>query len=154
MKRIKIDIPFFISVSILVVAGYLIFTSASFGLLSKQPAKYANVAFNQTFYGLFLGILACIITSQINYKIYRKYSLFIFLFSIVATLLVFVPVLGIEHGGASRWINLGFSTFQPSEFLKIGFIMFLSAWMARMKDKTHTFKYGFLPFLISPERDK
>ena len=148
MKRIKVDIPFFISVSILVVAGYLIFTSASFGLLSKQPAKYANVAFNQTFYGLLLGILACVITSQINYKIYRKYSLFIFLFSIVATLLVFVPVLGIEHGGASRWINLGFSTFQPSEFLKIGFIIFLSAWMARMKDKTHTFKYGFLPFLI------
>ena len=63
MKSLKVDIPFLISVCILVVAGYLIFVSASFGLLSKQAAKYSNVAFNQTFFGLFLGSLACLITS-------------------------------------------------------------------------------------------
>ena len=148
MRKIKVDIPFLISICVLVIAGYIIFTSASFGLLSKQPIKYANVSFNQTFYGLFLGVIACIVASKINYKIYRKYSLFLFLFSIVATLLVFVPGLGLAHGGASRWIDLGFISFQPSEFLKIGFIIFLSAWMARVKDKTKTFKYGFLPFAI------
>ncbi|MFA5888823.1 MAG: putative peptidoglycan glycosyltransferase FtsW [Candidatus Paceibacterota bacterium] len=148
MRKIKVDTLFLVSIIILVGVGYLIFTSASFGLLSTQTAKYANVAFNQTFFGLFLGVLACAIVSQIDYKIYRKYSLFIFLFSIIITLLVFMPGLGIKHGGASRWINLGFLTFQPSEFLKIGFIIFLSAWIARVKDKNQTFRYGFLPFLI------
>lgn len=148
MKKIKVDIPFLISIIILVISGYLIFTSASFGLLSKQPVKYANVAFNQTFYGLFLGIIACIVASKINYKIYRKYSIYIFFISIVLTLLVFVPGIGLNHGGAKRWIDLGFLSFQPSEFLKIGFVIFLSAWMARMKEKTDTFKYGFLPFSI------
>ncbi len=148
MKKIKVDIPFLISIIILVISGYLIFTSASFGLLSKQPVKYANVAFNQTFYGLFLGIITCIVASKINYKIYRKYSIYIFFISIVLTLLVFVPGIGLNHGGAKRWIDLGFLSFQPSEFLKIGFVIFLSAWMARMKEKTDTFKYGFLPFSI------
>lgn len=148
MKKIKVDIPFLISICILVVAGYLIFTSASFGLLSKQSDKYANVTLHQTLFGLFFGTIACIIVSQINYKIYRKYSLFIFLASIVVTLLVFVPGLGMVHGGASRWINLGSLSFQPSEFLKIGFAVFLSAWIARVKDKSQTFKYGFLPFII------
>ena len=148
MKRIKVDIPFLISTCILVVAGYLIFISASFGLLSDQTGKYANVTWHQTLFGLILGTLACIIVSQINYKVYRKYSLFLFLASIIVTLLVFVPVLGMSHGGASRWINFGSLSFQPSEFLKIGFVIFLSAWMARVKEKAQTFKYGLLPFFI------
>lgn len=148
MKRIKVDIPFLISICILVVAGYLIFASASLGLLSKQAVKYANVAFNQTFFGLFFGSIACIITSQIDYRIYRKYSLYIFILSCIATLLVFVPHIGVGHGGANRWIYVGSVSFQPSELLKIGYIIFFSAWMAKVKDKASTLKYGFMPFAV------
>lgn len=148
MKKLKVDMPFLMSVLILVIAGYLIFASASLGLLSKQPEKYANVAFNQTFLGLFLGSLACILTSKIDFKLYRKFSFYIFVLSVITTLLVFVPHLGIAHGGANRWINLGFASFQPSELLKIGFIIFLSAWMAKVKEKTNTFKQGLLPFVV------
>ncbi len=148
MKKIKVDIPFLISVVILVVAGYLIFASASLGLLSKQAVKYANVAFNQTFYGLFLGSVACLITSQIDYKYYRKYAFYIFIASVVLTLLVFVPGVGISHGGAKRWIYLWIVSFQPSEFLKIGFIMYFAAWLTSIKDRAQTFKYGFAPFLV------
>ena len=147
MKKTKIDVPFLISVCILVGAGYLIFASASLGLLSKQAIKYSNVAFNQTFFGLFLGSIFCIITSQIDYKIYRKYAFLILISSIIATLLVFVPAIGLSHGGASRWINILGISFQPSELLKIGFIIFFAAWVAKMKDKVQTFRYGFLPFL-------
>jgi cell division protein FtsW len=148
MRKLKVDIPFLVSIGILVVVGYLIFASASLGLLSKQADKYANVAFNQTFFGLFFGSIACIIASQIDYKIYRKYSFWLFVLSCAATLLVFVPGLGVGHGGADRWIYLGPVSFQPSEFLKVGFIIFLSAWMAKAKDKASTLKYGFLPFCI------
>lgn len=149
MKRIKIDIPFLISILILVVGGFLIFSSASLGLLSSQSVKYSNVAFNQTFFGLFLGTIFCIVTSKIDYKIYRKYSFFIFVGSAILSLLVFAPVIGIEHGGAHRWIGFGpIPSFQPSEFLKIAFILYLSAWMAKAKEKTNTFRQGFLPFIV------
>lgn len=148
MKKIKIDIPFLISVCILVIVGYLIFASASLGLLSKQPLKYANVAFNQTLFGLFFGSLVCIATAHINYKAYRKYSFYIFVLACILTLLVFMPVIGVEHGGASRWVKIGLLSFQPSEFLKLGFVIFFAAWMAKAKDKVQTFKYGFLPLII------
>lgn len=148
MKKIKVDIPFLISIIILVIAGYLIFASASLGLLSKQPAKYANVAFNQTFFGLFLGSIACILTSKFDYKNYRKYAFYIFIVSAVATLLVFVPGLGVGHGGAQRWVYLGPLSFQPSELLKIGFILYFSAWLSSVKDKAETIKYGLVPFLV------
>src|SRR3989344_5484348 len=147
MKRLKVDMQFLISIFILVGAGYLIFSSASLGLLSSQPTKYANVAFNQTFFGLFLGTIACIFTSKIDYKIYRKYAFWIYLLGVILTLCVFLPKIGVEHGGAYRWIRLGLFSFQPSEFLKIGFIIFLSAWIASVKEMVKTFKYGFLPFV-------
>jgi cell division protein FtsW len=129
------------------IGGFLIFSSASLGLLTSQTVKYSSISFNQTFFGLFLGVLACIITSQIDYKIYRKYSLWIFILSVFATLLVFVPGLGSAHGGAARWIYIGPLSFQTSELLKIGYIMYLSAWLS-VKDKAKEFKYGFLPFFI------
>lgn len=148
MRKLKIDIPFLISISILVIGGFLIFSSASLGLLSSNGVKYSNVAFNQTFFGLFLGILALIITSQINYKFYQKYAFYFFVLSIFATLLVFVPGVGVEHGGAKRWINLLGISFQTSELLKLFFIIYLSTWLASVKEKVQTFSYGFLPFLI------
>ncbi len=148
MKKLKVDIPFLISVLVLVITGYLIFTSASFGLLSKQTVKYSNVTINQTVLGLFLGSIACYVISKIDYRIYKKYSFYIFVASVILTLLVFIPGLGISHGGAKRWVSLKFFSFQPSELLKIGFITFFSAWISKVKDKVQTFKYGLLPFLI------
>lgn len=148
MKKVKIDIPFMISVCILVVTGFLIFSSASLGLLSKQAIKYGSVAFNQTFFGLFLGSLACIAAAHLDYKILQKYSPYIFLGSVIVTLLVFVPHVGSNHGGAARWIYLGPLSVQPAEILKIGYIIYLSAWLTKVKDKVSTFKYGFLPFVI------
>ncbi|MFZ2523531.1 MAG: FtsW/RodA/SpoVE family cell cycle protein [Minisyncoccia bacterium] len=147
MKKLKIDIPFAISVLILVIAGYLIFASASLGLLSKEPGKYANVAFSQTFLGLFLGSVACIFFKNLDYKLLRKYSLYLFIIALVATILVFVPSIGVSHGGAKRWIYIGSLSIQPSELLKVAYIIFLSAILSKFKDKAWTLKQGFLPFL-------
>ena len=148
MKKIKVDIPFLISIFILVIAGYLIFASASLGLLSKQAVKYSNVAFNQTVFGLLFGTIACIFTTRFDYKKYRKHAFYFFIASAVVTLLVFVPGIGFGHGGALRWISIFSISFQPSELLKIGFIIYFSAWLASVKDKAETVKYGFVPFLV------
>ena len=144
----KISKPFLVWTIILVVGGFFIFSSASLGVLAKSESKFSGIAFNQLFLGLFFGSVACIAITRINYKIWKKLALFIFLGSIVLTLLVFLPNLGIEHGGAKRWINLGFVSFQPSEFLKIGFVIYFAAWLSTFKARVGTFSWGLLPFLI------
>ena len=126
----------------------MIFSSASLGLLSSQAGKYNNVAFSQTFFGLFLGGIACIITTQLDYKIFKKYSLYLYILSFLATILVFVPHIGVAHGGAARWIYIGPISVQPSEFLKIAFVLYFATWLSNVKDKAQTFTYGFLPFLV------
>lgn len=146
--RKQIDRPFLITVIILVTAGFFIFTSASLGLLAREGARFSSVAFSQFFLGIFLGTIALYATSRIKYTFWRKYAFYIFLASVLATLLVFVPSLGTEFGSARRWIDLGFVTFQPAEMLKIGFIIYFAAWLTNVRDKIHTYGHGIIPFVI------
>jgi len=148
MKNARVDRFFLLSVVLLVVAGYFIFSSASLGLLAQEGPRFSNVAFSQTFYGLFLGTIFCIITSRIHYRFWRKFSLFIFIGAIAATLLVFVPKVGLEFGGAHRWIGIASFTFQPSELLKIGYIIYLAAWISGLKKSASFLKSGIIPFVV------
>lgn len=143
----KVDKPFLILTFVLVVFGFFIFSSASLGLLARGSEKFYAVTFNQIVFGLIGGTIAAIITSRINYQNWRKYAFYIFLLSFFTMLLVFVPGIGRFHGGARRWIDIGSISFQPAELYKIGFVMYLSAWLASVKNKASTFKYGTMPFL-------
>lgn len=148
IKNTKINRTFLIWTIVLAISGFIIFCSASLGILAKNEQKFSNIAFNQLVFGLFLGSLGCLIASKIDYKHLKKYALIIFIFSIFITILVFFPKIGMSHGGASRWINLKFITFQPAEILKIGFIIYLSAWLSTFKNKISTLRWGLLPFVI------
>lgn len=144
----KINRPFLFWTIVLIISGFFIFSSASLGILARNQAEFSSVAFNQLFYGLFFGSIACLFLTRIDYHIWEKYSFVFFVGSILLTLLVFVPSIGIEHGGAKRWIDLGFVSLQPAEFLKIAFIMYYAAWLSKFKNKTSTIAGGLVPFLI------
>jgi cell division protein FtsW len=134
-------------IGFLVFAGFLIFASASLGLLARSGASFSSVAMSQFFFGIVGGFLALLITANIYYRTWRRYAFYIFLASFALTLLVFVPGLGITHGGATRWIDLGFTTMQPSEFLKLGYIIYVATWLSGMQQHVTTWRYGVLPFL-------
>lgn len=144
----KVDRPLVIILSILVIGGFVIFNSASLGLLAKDGDQFSKVAFSQTFFGLFFGTIACVVLSRMDYKIWKKYAWPFLIASFILTLLVFVPGLGFEHGGAVRWISIGNFTFQPSEILKLATVVFLAAWYSAKKSSIDTFKKGTLPLLL------
>ncbi|MDB5204502.1 MAG: spoVE [Candidatus Taylorbacteria bacterium] len=144
----KIDKPFLVSIILLLVAGFFIFSSASLGLLATSESKFTAVAFNQIFFGLGLGTIACIATACIPFKYWKKYSLLIFGFTAFLAALVFVPHIGWSHGGAARWIGIFGFNFQPSELLKIGYVFYLAAVLSKYKARIKEFKYGLMPFVI------
>mgnify|MGYP001576969912 CR=1 FL=1 len=148
MKEKKVDKFFLVIVIILVTLGIAMFVSASLGVLAKNPTPFYNVLFSQIVLGLGLGLVGMYFTLKINYKFWRKYSFYIFLFSILLTAAVFVPHLGWSHGGAQRWIKLGIISFQPVEFLKFGFIIYFAAWLSWAKNKVQDFRFGILPLLV------
>jgi cell division protein FtsW len=149
MKKNKIDKIFFGIVIALVVIGIIAFTSASLGIYAKSEAKFYGVMFGQFVFGLGGGLLALWIGLKIPYKLYRKHALILFILSIILTALVLIPGIGESHGGARRWINIFGYTFQPVEFLKIGFIIYFAAWLSWIKGRVKDMRFSILPLFIS-----
>jgi cell division protein FtsW len=67
---------------------------------------------------------------------------------VAALLLVLAPGIGAERGGAQRWIALGGFSLQPSEFVKVGVVLYLARWISRHRETMHHFGAGVLPALI------
>lgn len=138
---------FLILVMSLVLGGFFIFISASMGLLVKDGASFGSVAGNQALLGLLGGLISMVVLSKINYRDWKKYSFYLFIVSVILTALVFIPQIGLEHNGAKRWILLGSFSFQPSELLKLGSVLYAAAFFAGIKDRITSIRWGLLPLL-------
>lgn len=125
--------------------------------------RFGNTSYylvHQLLYGLLPAIILGFIAYKISLKFLKKWAPILVLLNIIALFLVFLPKIGNNAGGASRWISLGIFNAQPSEFLKITAILYLSAWIASklsdtnvsdwksaVKNSYHNIIYIFLPFV-------
>lgn len=149
MKKNAIDKKLFIITATLVVVGYVIFSSASLGLLAREGASFEDTALKQAVIGIVGGGLALLILSNINYGFWRKSSLYFLCGALFLNLLIFIPGLTFTHGGATRWLDFGLFSFQPSELLKLAAILYYAAWLSSgPKQKQGTYSYGLLPLFI------
>jgi cell division protein FtsW len=143
----KLDKPFLIIVSLLIIVGAFSFVSASFGVLAKSSTKFYGILLNQGL-GLAIGLGVMWLSSKMHYVIWKKYAFYIFAMGVIAVGLVFVPELGNSYGGATRWLNLGPFSFQPVELLKVGFILYFAAWLGWTKAEYKKMKSGILPLAL------
>jgi cell division protein FtsW len=144
----KVDKFFLGIVFALLGIGILVFVSASLGVLAKNEAKFYGILWNQLVLGFLGGLISMYVISLIPYKFWRKFALHFFIITLCFMLLIFVPGLGIEHGGAKRWLYLGFASFQPAELLKISFVIYFASWLSWVKSRVTDFKYSVLPLMI------
>lgn len=144
----RIDFPLLLSILLLTGVGIVIYSSALMGLLLRDTDLFMPKLVSQISFGLVLGFVALAVTSRIHYTVWRKWAFYIVLVAIGLNVLLFVPGIGVTHGGATRWLDFGFITFQPSEFLKIAFVIYFATWISGLKDEIHTFKYGLIPLVI------
>lgn len=148
-KEKRVDKPFLVSVLLLVSVGFLIFVSASLGLLARTETIFKSVIFNQLGYGLIGGLIAMLVISSIDYRHLKRYSFVLYILSIIGLLLVFEPHIGFTHGGARRWIHVGsLFSVQPSEIYKVTFVLFFAFWLSKLKGRVATFRYGTLAISI------
>lgn len=142
-----VDYTIWITVMILVAFGLVMVLSASSpSALSETGDSYKYI--KKQGISAVLGLVAMMACSKVDYHIFRKMKWLIYILFIV--LLVLVGFVGIDAGGARRWINIAGFNFQPSEFAKIGFILFFASILSDVKErgKMKTYKYGFVYPLI------
>ncbi len=93
-----------------------------------------------------VGLVAMLLVPKLKLKYLFKARYIILAIAYVLLALVFVPGLGVEKYGARRWINLGFTTLQPSEVAKFALVIFIAGELS--KKSAVTFK-NMLPILIA-----
>ena len=139
--------PLFLFTSIFIITfGLLMLFSAS------TEIAYTN--FNDPFYYikkqiffLIISFIFCISISHIRLSNIRKYSLILFIGSIIILLLLFIPELGKEVKGSRRWLKLYLFTIQPSELVKLTFLVWLCSFLSLQNEKIKKFEYYIIPFL-------
>ncbi|MBI2062608.1 MAG: FtsW/RodA/SpoVE family cell cycle protein, partial [Candidatus Yanofskybacteria bacterium] len=133
---------------ILIVFGLVVLSSA--GIVDGQKKFGSSYYYltHQLLYGVIPGLAGMFVFSIINYRFWKKISLFVLIGSLALMIMIFMP--GFGHGlkGATRWISVGEFSFQPAEILKLSLIIYLAAWFGNRDERTKRWSYGVLPFLI------
>lgn len=135
------------TVMILIVFGLLMISSASVGLSQERYQESYYYLKNQLWRGLLPGLILGLITYLIPYRFWRPLALPLFIISIGLLILVFIPGIGVSYGGANRWIKIGSFAPQPSEVLKLTFVIYLAAWLAAKGKAIKNFSESLIPFV-------
>jgi cell division protein FtsW len=148
MRLLSGDRVFITLVFSIALLGLAIYSSAALGQLARETGSVSHDILLQAGLGLGLGFICFFIARATSLAWLKRASPFVFILTILFTLLVFIPGVGFAAKGATRWIDVGFTTIQPAEFLKIGFVLFLAWWLApRARDLKDRSK-GLFPFVL------
>ena len=147
MKNKNIDWVLLISVIAISIFGIIMIYSSS--------NIWAEYKFNDAFkylkmQGLFLivGIVLMIIISKIPYKYYLDKANIILVICFVLLILVLIPGIGKIRNGSRSWFGVGGLGIQPSEFMKLALIIFISKYLHKNERNNISIKKDILPILF------
>ncbi|MFA6296710.1 MAG: putative lipid II flippase FtsW [Patescibacteria group bacterium] len=145
----KPDYVFLVVTLILVVFGLIMLSSASVVLSYQNFANNYYYFTHQLLFGVLIGLVAMFVCYKIDYHNWKKFAALMLVLTLVLLVLVFIPGLGFEYGGAKRWVNLGpLGTIQPTEIAKLTFLLYLATWLDKRSQGIKDWKYSFAPFLF------
>ena len=134
-----------ISTILLSIFGVLMIYSSSYIWAEYKYNDSLKYFKNQLLF-LIIGLIILYIVSKIDYHIYLKKSKLILIICIISLLLVLIPGLGTVRNGSRSWFKLGPFSIQPSEFTKLGLLIFTSKYLCNHNMKL--FKKGVFPILF------
>ena len=147
-----LDMPLLIFILVLLAIGLVMLFSASYAnSYYLQGNSYYYIS-RQAVFAVF-GVAAMLIISTFDYHSFHKLAIVIFGVSLF--LLVFLLICRYAHiesianweGDATRWLNFGFVSFQPSEIAKFALIVLFAHMISRNLDRMDTFRYGVVPYV-------
>lgn len=147
VQKTKGDRVIWAIVILLTLASLLLVYSSTGSLAYRMSKSNESYLFKQ-FAFIVLGLLIIYFAHRINYTLYSKVALILFLISI--PLLLYTLLFGVELNAGSRWIKLPVinMTFQTSDLAKLALFMYMSRQLSRKQNVIKDFKKGFLPIVL------
>lgn len=143
-----------IPITLSLIGLLFIFESSSVKSLKEFGDSFHYVKLQFVWLGL--GIFAMIFFAIFDYHRLYYFAFLFMIGSIIFLILVLIPGIGHQAGGARRWLDFGFLNLQPSELAKFSVIVYLSSWFIH-KERKRFFSFlillGFLMFLIILQPD-
>jgi cell division protein FtsW len=139
----------------ILIASILLLTGL--GLVSLYSASYgfADIFFNDGMFFIVrqlvfagIGLVLFFVMSYLNLDLLRKWMFPIVIFTFLLCLLTFVPGIGVTRNGASRWIGIGGTTYQPSELVKLVLPLYLAHIFDKKQNRMDGFASGVFPQTI------
>jgi cell division protein FtsW len=148
LKRTKGDKFIWGIVILLALTSLLVVYSATGSLAYKMYKGNTEVYLFKQFAFIVIGVLLVYFAHRINYTLYSRIALYLFLLAI--PLMIFTYFFGATINDGSRWIKLPIinMTFQTSDLAKLALFMYLSRQLSRKQDVIGDWKKGFLPLIV------
>lgn len=150
-KRVRVgftDMTFTLVVLVLLAMGIVMMFSASYAIAVNEDKAGYYYALRQVIFGG-IGLIMMVIMSFIDYHIWTKKGLAVVVYAGAVILLILVKFIGTDlNTGCTRWIDLGFTTFQPSELAKFAIVILFAYLIDQNYDKMKRFIPGALIYAI------
>jgi len=144
----KPDYVFIGLIGVIVVFGLVMLSSASSAVAYEKFGDSYWYLKHQIIFGLLPGLAVFFIMARTDYRKWKKYALPFLAVSVVLLFLVFIPGLGAGYGRAKSWINIFGVSLQPSEIVKLTFLIYLAAWLSGRREHDIKDTYSsFVPFV-------
>lgn len=120
----------FIVIFLMCFGLVMLYSSSSYTALNT----YGDSAYylKKQIRNMVLGFVPMIFLGAVDYRKWKKFGPALYILSFLLCCAVFIPGVGVNLNGSSRWIGLGPLTFQPSEFAKLAVILFLAMFLERI----------------------
>lgn len=147
-QKLQIDYPFLISLGVIVVFGLIMLASATAPTAFETYGDSEYLVKHQMLVGLLPGLILMLFFTFFDYRKLKKYAFWSLIVSIVLLVSVFIPGVGAEFGSARSWISIFGFSLQPSEIVKLTFLIYLATWLeTRGHHKASHLTEGLVPFL-------
>jgi len=133
-------------VAVLLAVGIVMVYSAS--MVEAQAAGDSFYYLKRQMLWAALGLGAMLFFMRLDYSLFPRFARPLLGVSLVLLLVVLIPGVGHAANGGQRWIGFGFANLQPSELMKLAFVIFLADWMTRRQEKVGRFWQGLAPIFL------
>ncbi|GAA3403949.1 stage V sporulation protein E [Paenibacillus hodogayensis] len=138
------DLWMLISTLLILTIGVVMVYSASAVLAFHDYGDYFFYLKRQLIFAV-LGVAAMFVTMNVDYWVWKKYAKVALLVCFALLVIVLIPGIGVVRGGARSWLGIGSFGIQPSEFMKLGMIVFLAKMLSEEQSKITQFTRGLMP---------
>ena len=137
---------FLVSLILIIFGIIMIYSSSSIWAIYKFNDSFKYVKHQVLFF--VIGLIIVYFLYKVDYRIFYKYSSYIFITFLILLILVLIPGIGSVRNGSRSWFGIGSFGIQPSEFMKLALIIVVCKYYSKYEKNLNSFKNGIFPILF------